>query len=100
MKKIFITLVLFLLSFAAVANSVFPQVWNNGRSVSLNAWNTTEQQVRCSGAIYLDMSDNSRDTISVFEYIWPRGSLYRTYYPRFSTPDVRIQSVSHSVWCW
>ncbi len=100
MKKIFIVLALFLVSFAAVANSVFPQVWNNGRSVSLNAWNTYDRQVRCSGQIMLEMSDNSRDSIYVHEYIWPRGSLYRTYYPHITAPDVRISHVSHSVWCW
>ncbi len=100
MKKIFITLVLFLLSFAAMANSVFPRVWNNGRTVTLDAWNPTDQQVSCSGQIYVELSDNSRESISVFEFIWPRGSIYRTYYPRISAPDVRIERVSHSVWCW
>jgi hypothetical protein len=100
MKNIFITLALFLLSFAAVANAVYPRVWNSGRTVTLDAWNSTDQQVRCTGAIYIDMSDNSRDTINVLEYIWPRGTLYRTYYPRFTAPEVRIDRVSHSVWCW
>ncbi len=100
MKKTFVVIALFLVSFAAVANSVFPHVWNNGRSVTLDAWNTTDQQVRCNGQIYMNMSDNSTDSVSIFEYIWPRGSLYRTYYPRFSTPELRITSVSHSVWCW
>lgn len=96
MKKFF---AVSLFAFAAVAQaSVFPHVWNNGRTVTLDAWNHSDRQVRCSGPIYLELSDNRRDTIHVFEYLWPRQSLYRTYYP--NTVGATIERVSHSVWCW
>lgn len=97
MKKTFVIIALFLVSFAAVANSVFPHVWNNGRNVTLDAWNTSDRQVRCSGPIYMTMEDNSQDTIFVHEYLWPRQSLYRTYYP--NSIGKQIRSVSHGVWC-
>jgi hypothetical protein len=92
------TIALIVLAFAAVANaSVYPHVWNNGRNVTLDAWNTSDRQVRCSGPIYLTMEDNSQDTIFVHEYLWPRQSLYRTYYP--NSVGQQIRSVSHGVWC-
>jgi hypothetical protein len=98
MKKLSLATALFLLSFAALANSVYPNVYNNGRSVTLNAWNNSDQSIRCSGRIEMEMSDNTRDSVYVSELIWPRGTLNRTYYPTFSS--VTISNISHSVYCW
>jgi hypothetical protein len=93
------TIALIAFAFAAVANaSVFPHVWNNGRSVTFDAWNTTDKQVRCTGPIYMTMDDSSQDTIYVHEYLWPRQSMNRTYYP--NSVGKTIRSVSHGVWCW
>lgn len=93
------TIALIVLVFAAVANaSVFPHVWNNGRNVTIDAWNHSDRQVRCSGPIYMRMDDNTQDTVYVHDFIWPRGHLYRTYYP--NSVGKQIQSVSHGVWCW
>lgn len=93
------TFALIVLAFAAVANaSVYPHVWNNGRSVTFDAWNTTDRQVRCSGPIYMTMADNSQDTVYVHEYLWPRQSTRRNYYPNTMGQD--IKRVSHGVWCW
>ncbi len=97
MKKFLLTLILVSFSFAAVAQMVFPNVWNNGFSVTLDAWNTSDNNVSCMGPIYLQMEDNTRETIHVYEFIFPRGWLYRTYYPRaFNT---RIQYISHGIFC-
>ncbi len=98
MKKTLVIIAFFLVSFAAVANSVFPHVWNNGHSVTFDAWNTSDRQVRCSGPIYMRMNDNSQDTIHIHEYLWPRQSMNRTYYP--NSVGKTIQSVSHGVFCW
>ena len=95
MKTIF---AISLLTFAALANAGTPWVRNNGNSVTLDYWNNSDRDERCSGTIYLDMEDGSRDHISVYEFVWKRGSLYRTYRP--NTSGVRIQRASHSVWCW
>lgn len=93
------SIALLVLAFAAVANaSVYPHVWNNGRSVSLDAWNTSDRQVRCSGPIYMRLDDDTQDTVYVHEYLWPRQSMYRTYYP--NSFGKQIKSVSHGVWCW
>lgn len=93
------TIALIILAFAAVANAtVIPHVWNNGRNVTVSAWNSSERQVRCSGPIYMTMEDNTQDTVYVHEYIWPRGSINRIYYP--NSFGKQISRVSHSVWCW
>lgn len=95
MKTIF---ALSLLTFAAMANAGTPWVRNNGTSVTLDYWNSSDYDQRCSGSIYLDMEDGSRNNIRVYEFVWKRGSIYRTYRP--NTSGVRIRNVSHSVWCW
>lgn len=99
MKKTFTILALSLCSFAAVANIYpFPNVWNNGRTVSFDVWNSSERDIRCSGPIFLTLEENKRETINVFEYVRARGSAYRTFYP--NTFGARILQVSHSVWCY
>lgn len=97
MKKFILASFLALFSFAAAAQMVFPYVYNNRYSVSLQAWNSSDKSVSCWGSIQLDLDENRRDTIFVNEYIFPRGNLYRTYYP---TPmSAKIEFVSHSVFC-
>lgn len=99
MKKTIIALALFVVSFAAVANiNTFPHVWNNGSSVSFDVWNSSDRDIRCSGPIYLELEDNKRDTVQVYEFVWARRSVYRTYYP--NTIGAKILSVSHAVWCF
>lgn len=93
------TIALIVLAFAAVANaSIYPHVWNNGRFATLDAWNHSDRQVRCSGPVYMRMEDNTQDTVFVHEYIWARGHLYRHVYP--NSIGKQIRSVSHGVWCW
>jgi hypothetical protein len=97
MKKFLLALVLTTVSLSAFAQMVFPRVWNNRSSVSLDAWNSTDRNVTCWGQIYLDLNDNRRESLSVHEFLWPRGSIYRTYYPH--TMGATIEYVSHSVFC-
>ncbi len=97
MKKFFLASALAMFSFAAAAQMVFPHVWNNRNSVSIDAWNSSDRNVMCWGSIYLELDENRRETLHVNEYIWARGSLYRTYYPM--TFGATIQSLSHSVYC-
>ncbi len=95
MKKFF-ALVLLMSSVSAFAG--IPHVWNNGNTVSFDYWNSSDRDERCSGPIYLTMEDGSRETIQVYEFVWRRGSVYRTYFPNMS--GQRIANVSHAVWCW
>lgn len=99
MKKTIAALGLLVLSFAAVANiNTIPHVWNNGRTVTFDVWNSSDRDIRCSGPVYLELSDNRRDTIHVYEWVRARGSAYRTYYP--NTIGATIERVSHGVWCF
>lgn len=95
MKKFFALAVLVATTSAFAG---FPQVWNNGSTVTFDYWNSSDRDERCNGPIYLTMDDNSTDTIQVFEFVWRRGSVHRTYWP--NTVGKQIRSVSHSVWCW
>lgn len=95
MKKFF---ALALLVFTTTAFAGIPHVWNNGSTVTFDYWNSSDRDERCSGPIYLELEDGSRDTIHVYEYVWRRGSVYRTYFP--NTVGQRIERVSHAVWCW
>ena len=97
MRKIFTVLTIGLLSFAASAQSVHPWISNNGDSVTLDARNDSNDDVHCSGSMYLEMSDNRSETIRVFEYISPRSSIYRRYRP--FTANAMIRHVTHSIWC-
>ncbi|MFL5784804.1 MAG: hypothetical protein ACJ76H_09360 [Bacteriovoracaceae bacterium] len=98
MKKIIFAVVLLVSATAAFAQMmVFPHVYNNRTSVTVDAWNTNDRSVVCWGPIYLDLDQNRRETLNINEYIFPRGSLYRTYRPM--TLNATIESVSHSVYC-
>lgn len=87
-----------LLSAAVAQASGYPWVRNNGNSVTLDYWNSTDRDERCNGTIYLDMEDGTRDSIHVYEFVWRRGSLYRTYRPMNSSG--RIMHTQSSVYCW
>ncbi len=97
MKKFILASALCLFSFAAAAQMVFPHVWNNRNSVSIDAWNSSDRSVTCWGSVYLNLSENRHETMNVNEYIWPHGTLYRTYYPM--TFGATIESLSHSIYC-
>ena len=99
MKKIFIVLsILFSMSALAEATvSVWPRVYNNGRSVQVQVWNNTNRGVNCSGPIYMTMEDGTTDHEYYFDYVSARFSSYRTVYPRDF--NARIDRVHHSIWC-
>lgn len=95
MKMIF---ALCLLTLTTLAHAGYARVWNNGTSVTLDYWNSSDRDERCSGSIYLDLEDGRRDSIRVHEFVWRRGSIHRRYYPNLF--NTRIRRVSHSVYCW
>ncbi|MCM2348768.1 MAG: hypothetical protein NDI69_02025 [Bacteriovoracaceae bacterium] len=99
MKKFFTGLLL-ALSFTAIAENesiVYPSVYNYGYNVQVQVWNTTDRNVTCSG--YVNMRTEQGHTNSEYYYDWisPRFTSYRSYYPRRAND--RIISVSHSIFC-
>lgn len=99
MKKFFSGLLL-TLSFSALAETkafIYPNVYNFGSNVQVQIWNTTDKSVTCSGFINMRTQQGHTDSEYYYEWISPRFSSYRTYYPRRSGD--RIISVNHSIYC-
>jgi uncharacterized protein YsxB (DUF464 family) len=100
MKKIILGLVLALSSsaFAAKNISVYPSVYNFGYSVQVQIWNTTEKTVSCSGFINMFMDNNQQESQYYSEFVTARFNSIRNIYPR--QMNVRVTSVSHSIYCF
>jgi hypothetical protein len=83
--------------FAGRTNVIFPQVTNLGSSVQVTLWNHTDRNVTCSGLVNMTYGNGVRSSESVFEYIPPNITSYRTYYgQQFGE---RIVHVDHSIFC-
>ena len=76
---------------------VFPEVFNFGHSVQVTVRNYTEQNVTCSGTIYLVTMSGFRETLVYNEFVPARTSSYKNFYPRFITD--RILRTSNMIFC-
>ena len=100
MRKMMLGLALLVSGFAYAEKemAVFPQVYNFGTYVQVQVWNNTANMVRCSGQVYMNLSDGTRESQPFYDTVWARGQMTRSIRPRsFNT---RVTSVSHSVFCF
>ncbi|MFL5784803.1 MAG: hypothetical protein ACJ76H_09355 [Bacteriovoracaceae bacterium] len=93
--KTLLTLCLFLASLSAFAG--YPQVYNNGSTISLDYWNNSDRDERCNGTIDIRYNDNSSDYVRVYELAWHRGTIHRTY---FAEPGKVIEYINSNVYCF
>lgn len=99
MKKLIVGLSLIISSvaFAEKASLVYPQVYNFGSSVQVNVWNTTNQNVWCSGTVNMTTDKGQMESQYYNEFVSANFNSYRMIYPRQF--GVRIVSVFHSIYC-
>jgi hypothetical protein len=77
--------------------SVWPRVLNFGDSVQVQLDNFTDNDVNCSGWVYMNLSSGSTAAEYVFEYVPRRSFRFRSLRPY--PWGTRINFVHHSIFC-
>lgn len=88
------------LSSSSFASMVWPQLTNWGTSVELSIWNSTDEDIRCSGSVYFSTSAGKTESHYYFSTIYKHSSDYERYYLFSTTPGETITSANHSVSCF
>lgn len=84
------------LSAPTFAQALFPQVFNQGRSVQVQAMNNSVFNFNCSGPVYVTLENNDQETHYYYEYVRSYGFSTRYFYPR---GNQNIRFVNHSIFC-
>ena len=84
-------------SSAIAFDYVWPNVYNWGNRVEVQAHNNTDRGVWCSGSIYMTLENNQDENHYFSEYLSSRGFIYRSVYPR---GNKRISRMNHSISCF
>ncbi|MGE3610624.1 MAG: hypothetical protein AB7I27_13620 [Bacteriovoracaceae bacterium] len=99
MKK-FIFSVLLLTSLPSFAGMVWPSVYNFGNRVEVRIYNTSQDDVTCSGQVNMDTNKGKRDSRFYFRRI-SRGMFdFESYWLSSSDSQERYVSVNHSISCY
>ncbi len=98
MKALFICLVLlFSVSASAQVVNVYPQIFNMGNSIQVQIFNNTEDNINCSGQIYMNTQSGHMESTYYWDIIRKGGYSMRPFY--LINFNDRVLFSSHSIMC-
>ena len=97
--KAFILALTLLSSLAASAQAVFvnPVIFNFGNQAQVQIHNTTQDDIRCSGSVFMHTSTGRMETGYYFETIMKGGFSMRSFY--LMNFNERITFTNHTIYC-
>ena len=97
MRTIFFAFALILSLRATAQVNVYPQIFNLGHSIQLQIQNTTNQNIYCTGPIYLNTQQGHMET-SFYSDIIRKGGYSTRFFYLINFND-RVSFASHSIFC-
>ena len=87
-----------LLSFSAFSQAnVFPQLINMGNSVQVQIFNNTQDNLRCSGNVFMTTQLGNSETRFYMDFINKNGFSMRNFY--LMNFNDRVNFSYHSIYC-
>lgn len=97
--KAFILAATLLSSVAVSAQAVFvhPTIFNFGNQAQVQIHNTTQDDINCSGTVYMHTNTGRMETGYYFDYIMKGSFSMRSFY--LMNFNERITFTNHSIFC-
>ena len=77
--------------------NIFPQIINYGSFIQVQVFNSTQENLNCSGPLYLNLGSGKIESSFYMEFIFKGQFSARSFYP--IKRDDRVIFVSHSIFC-
>ncbi|MBA2403662.1 MAG: hypothetical protein H0V66_02740 [Bdellovibrionales bacterium] len=97
MKTFLLALTLATSLSAAAQVSVYPTIFNFGNSAQVQIHNTTEDDISCSGTVYMHTQLGRMETGYYFDRVYKGSFSMRSFY--IMDMNDRISYSSHSIFC-
>jgi hypothetical protein len=98
--KTFLIAIAFAASFGATAQVyVYPSLLNFGNSVQVQIHNNTQDNINCSGSVYMHTQSGRMESGYYFDQIYKGSFSTRNFYLMNTTMNDRISYSSHSIYC-
>lgn len=98
MKALFVSFSLFFsLTASAQMVNVYPQIFNMGNSIQVQIFNNTQDNINCSGQVYMNTQSGHMESTYYWDIIRKGGYSMRPFY--LINFNDRVLFASHSIYC-